>query len=618
MEEKINLCLVNMPAQWISSEQYEQQDRRLLDIPFGLPLGLLLLSSHVKQNARRIGEVWCLDYQTAMLEPHQYETVDDFIDLVARQCSSVRPHVIGISVMFSTAHYFSVRVAHVFKRLWPEAVVIFGGNHASNCPDILLQEACVDYVCCGEGEEVLREFIDVFDDPARRALVRGMRSRGDAKVKEFAELLPDLDAIPMPDWDLLDMEAYIRQATRMRRFDYDADEGMVKRAAILMSSRGCPFHCTFCASHTVHGRSMRYRSPENVLAEMRELNRRYDINVFAFEDDMFVVQREQARSMLREFIKLRQELPGFELIFPNALNVNTMTEDILSLMRDAGMRIAQIAIESGSDYTQTHIVKKRIKIDKAVELVRYARELGLIARVGFIIGFPDETRALVDETIAYIRNLDADWTNINIATPLIGSEMYEQFKERGRLADIKVMWGADFDQTRRDREHTGMKARDFDTEEFSSEELRDIQYRTNLEVNFLRNVNLREGRWERAELLFRSIANEYPFHIFSWWGRMVALSNLGNPAAARAMAASLRGLLISDEKARHMHELYGTLLPDLAAQIALVEGGQRLDYRPPVSAFPAPGTANAGPSAAMLFEPDTRIGMKNSKFSDIP
>jgi len=577
MRKPVNIAFVNMPARWIDKEEYITKESKLLDIPFGLPLGILYLSSYVKKYTNgSLGKVACIDYQTHMRESYKFENSDDYITKVADGCLDFVPDIIAFSVMFSTGHYFALRAAKHLKSKWPNAITIFGGMHSSNAADRLLSDPCVDYVCKGEGEEAFTTFIDSFHSPEERGAIKGIYSKATiAKpgIKPITDYIADLDKIPLPDWDLLDMESYIRQATRMRRFEYDEDVLYEKRAAILMTSRGCPFRCTFCASHTVHGRTMRYRSVANVMQEMREIHERFRVNVYAFEDDMFVCSRTQAEDLLNEFIKFKEEVEGFEIIFPNALNVNASTHEILHLMKQAGMKMVNIAIESGSEYVQKHIVKKRVNLDKAKKMIAYLREIGIITRTGFIIGFPGETKEMIEETIKYIEAIDADWSNINIATPLVGSEMYEQFEMMDVLPSDEVMWDKEFDKSRKDREISTMIARQFDTKEVGAEELCEIHYTANLRVNFLGNVNLREGKFVHAERLFESITREYPFHLFGWWGRMVAFEGIGNQQRANEIRLHINHLIENDSKARNMYAKYGHMLPGLEIHHQAMQSG---------------------------------------------
>lgn len=578
--KKVNIAFVNMPARWIDKSEYITKDSKLLDIPFGLPLGILYLSSYVKEyNNGSVGEVGCIDYQTHMRESYKYEGAAEYIEQVADDCLDFVPDVLAFSVMFSTGHYFALRAAEHLKKKWPNVVTIFGGMHSSNTADRLLAEPTVDYVCKGEGEEAFTEFVDNFHDLEKRSSIKGIYNRAAITkpgVKPITDYIADLDKIPLPDWDLLDMESYIRQATRMRRFEYDEDVLYEKRAAILMTSRGCPFRCTFCASHTVHGRSMRYRSVENVMREMREIHKRFNVNVYAFEDDMFVCSRKQASDMLAEFIKFREEVEGFEIIFPNALSVNATTHEIIDLMKAAGMKMVNIAIESGSPYVQKNIVKKGVNLDKAKKMIAYLRQSGIITRTGFIIGFPGETKEMIEETIQYIDQVDADWSNINIASPLVGSEMYDQFQSMDVLPSDEIMWDKDFDKSKKDREISTMIARQFDTKEVGAQELCDIHYRANLRVNFLNNVNLREKKFAQAERLFEGITREYPFHLFGWWGRMVSFEGMGDKKKAEEIRQKICDLIENDEKAGNMYAKYGNMLPGFEPAATLSPKGEFL------------------------------------------
>jgi hypothetical protein len=207
-----------------------------------------------------------------------------------------------------------------------------------------------------------------------------------------------------------------------------------------------------------------------------------------------------------------------------------------------------IAIESGSPRV-LKMVKKKVNLDKAKAVVRMFRERGVVTRCYFILGFPGETRELMEETLAYTRALGSDWCNFSIATPLVGSEMCRQLVANGSLAEDFFM-----------RSEITLSERKFDTPEISAAELNDLAYRANLDVNFINNVNRREGRWEQAIRVYQDIVESYPFHIIGLYCIAQCKRSAGDEAGALAVEKNIREMIRTDARARDMYEKYGGLM----------------------------------------------------------
>lgn len=266
--------------------------------PIAMPMGILYLSATLERDIPGI-EICIVDFAKALRELIAEEERDptDFdafaANVLAEQVpDDFVPDVIGMSILFSTAHRSTGHIADAVKRLWKDAPVVVGGMHATNAADALLKMPSVDFVCRGEGESIIAELVQrmrslddpesiqgIFDQKKLQAAgpVRGM-------ALESAPLIDDLDEIPLPAWHLLPMGEYVQSiGSRVRRLDTIEQDG----EATIVTTRGCPFSCTFCSSWTVHGRKMRVRSAANVVQELEILHERYGVNLVIPEDDLF-------------------------------------------------------------------------------------------------------------------------------------------------------------------------------------------------------------------------------------------------------------------------------------------------------------------------------------------
>ena len=345
------------------------------------------------------------------------------------------PDFVGISVIFSSAHRSVKIVADAAKQRWPETPVIVGGNHATNATKLLFSYDSVDYVFRGEGEAVISDIAVAARDGVNLETVQGVISRkklSQQPLMEAAPLIDDLDSIPFPAWHLLPMEEYALDLIpgRTSRFG-NMNEVEADRQVAIMTTRGCPYSCTFCGSWTVHGRKMRFRSTENVLQELRILNQRYGIMTISPEDDLFTVKKDRVIELCNAIADEFGDKLRFQ--FPNGLSANTLDKDVIHALKKMGMEVVNIAIESGSEYVQRKIIKKNCNLEHAREVIQECRDTGVITRAFFILGLPGETLELMQETVDYAASLPTDWNTFQIAWPLVGTEMFEQFEERGEI-----------------------------------------------------------------------------------------------------------------------------------------------------------------------------------------
>ena len=495
-----NIAFVHLPSTPLTEVERLMEGRNqgnLRDVTFvvTMPLGLLYLSSYVKAF-NEVGQIGLIDYPAELVRGvTQYNDIDDFIDRVARAHINFTPDIIAISSVFSVSHRFLIRSDQDRVPGFYSRTNLGSGDCLTVCPQV-----------------------------------------------------DDLDALPFPDWDLIDMDLYIIETAKgMARHGGRYRENP---SALIMTTRGCSFRCTFCASHTVHSRKVRFRSVENVMKEVFELNERYGVTTIVPEDDLFTANATKVIDLLKAFQEIT--IPNFQIQFPNALSVNTLHDEVMDNLIAAGMPVTQVAIESGSPYTQRHIIKKNCNLDKARHVVRYLRDRDVIVRCNFIFGFPGETKELMQETLDYAKTLNADWCTFGVVVPLIGSEMYTQFVEMGYIEDDPET-------------HSNVLYfnRAFDTKEISADELNDFAYQTNLEVNFINNVNFQEEKYSKALEIFGDIVMKYPFHVFGWHCLRRAHLALGNADKAAQMWAELEAVAKVDSRAWEMIQKFGHLLPEL-------------------------------------------------------
>jgi len=319
------------------------------------------------------------------------------------------------------------------------------------------------------------------------------------------------------------------------------------RSFAIMASRGCPNRCTFCASHTVHGRRPRWRDIQNVVDEIHWLNKTYKVMKYYLIDDNFL-----PRSKALEFFTALSniDIEGFELVIQN-MSINATTYGIIDAIVAANINSIAYAIESGSARTQARI-KKHVRLDKAIDIVRYSQSKGLNVRCFYIIGFPKETIEEMEETFEYARRLGADWSTFSVASPIPGSEMYDEFVALGYIEDGPESWTA-----------TTIRDRVFDTKEINRKEIKDLAYRINLDMNFVNNMNIRRGDYESAEMIFTNFIKMYEFHIFAYDSLRRIYRETGEVQKENETVDQMRWILASNEKAQSFRKYFDLLDDDI-------------------------------------------------------
>lgn len=322
-----------------------------------------------------------------------------------------------------------------------------------------------------------------------------------------------------------------------------------KRVASIMTSRGCPYQCTFCSQHTVHGRKMRYFSIERTLEMVKTLINEYNINTFVIEDDLFTIDKKRTINLMKSLRKL--EILNFELQVPNAFAINTLNEEVVDELSKTGIEVACLAIESGSKYVQRNIIKKNVNLEKAKQIVKFFTNRGIIVRCYFIMGFPKETKEHMRESIDYARNLGADWCTFYPVVPLVGSEMYKQFVDLNYIKDDSMFWS-----------ESAYGKRLFDTDEISAAELNDLTYLANLEINFIENKNIKIGEYRKALISISDIVRDYPFHIIGIYCMAKCYRGLKQFNLADNCYNKISELVKTDPRAKQMYEKFGFLMSD--------------------------------------------------------
>ena len=312
------------------------------------------------------------------------------------------------------------RVSRIAKEEFPNVPVIVGGPHARLIPDDIIAYSSVDVVFTGEAE------LPILDYAKGKPLseIRGIIYRKDNQIvrNPVGDAVQNLDEIPFPSYDLF------------RISDYHTTKGVAKRhpASYVITSRGCPYNCTFCSSKALNpatGKKVRFRSPENVLEEIEFLVKHYGVRELFFSDDMFTGNTSHLMGICEGIIKR-----NLDLIWICQTHVNDITKEKLAIMKRAGCHQVCFGIESGDPHIQK-IIRKNLDLDKVRAVVKMTQKAGIDARCSFMFGNQDERPETLQHTIDFAKSLKPDFASFNIATPFPGTELRSWAIENGYLAN---------------------------------------------------------------------------------------------------------------------------------------------------------------------------------------
>ena len=299
------------------------------------------------------------------------------------------------------------------KEICPDIITIAKGaaflNHGN---DILANHKSLDIGILGEAEDTLKEILS--ERPLKD--ISGIYYRDDLVIN-FTGARPfieDLDSIPFPARHLVDNNIYRRP-----------DNGKVQ--AVIKVSRGCPFHCFFCLATPVSGAKVRRRSPENIIAEIRECVEKYNIRNFLFWSDIFNIDKEWTMDLCQKIID-----SGLKITWSANTRADTADLEMAKKMYESGCRLVSIGVESGSQYILDKI-GKRITLNQIRETVNIFKKAKIRIYNYFVIGLPWENEDTVEETIRFAIELDSDFISFYTATPLPGTRFFNYAKENNLL-----------------------------------------------------------------------------------------------------------------------------------------------------------------------------------------
>ncbi len=355
---------------------------------------------------------------------HDVEIIDCMKDKIRNErlgsiMSEKNPDIVGITAM--TSFYPAVIGACKIVRASCKAKIILGGPHPTALPELTLRETGAAAVIVGEGERTMVELAGSRDWKR----VRGIAYIRDGKLaKTGPRPLADLDELPWPAWDLIPPDRYPK-----------APHGIIFRrfpTAPIMTSRGCPYDCSFCASNCIWHQKFRRRDPKDVVDEMEYLVKKFGVKEIHIEDDNFTLVKAHAMKVCEGMLEKKLDVSW---TCPNGVRADALDLELLELMKKSGCYLLAFGIESGSEaMLKRH--SKGINKERIRSAIGMCRKVGIETLGFFILGLPGETKETIEETIAFAKETELDRAHFGIFTPMPGSRLWEETKD-----EVKRDWG---------------------------------------------------------------------------------------------------------------------------------------------------------------------------------
>ncbi len=470
------------------------------------PLGIMSIESYLRKISPEIPtEIVDLNrtFLKTICSDRDYRLglrtiVDDYPRFLTQEIMDIlrreRTDIVALSALFDISLSSLETVATEIRSSSPEMLIVAGGFPCTNFADAILSRTpAIDAICLGEGEAPFAEMAAAGD---RREYLETSphfvtkTHRGTEKG-----FIRDINDIPTPDYTTY-IEKYGDGVIREYVNVLGGGKGSFGAEGIVMTGRGCPFPCVFCAAHTIHGRAMRYLSLERVKAEIDFWIDNYDVSTINIIDDHFLGDVDRAIRIV-DHIGGR----GRNVFFANTLSFATVTREFVDCLIRNGVRDIHFALESGSARVLREIMRKPITLTRVDEALAMFRGTDIFVKIALLVGFPDETIADTDEALAYLRQAEYHWATISNFVPISGSELYGRI-----IKDSGVHYDMDCANV--------FEAR-YANPETVAHMLGDIKYTMNLDINFVHNPYMRMGRHDLAAERFESVLRSYPGHAFA-------------------------------------------------------------------------------------------------------
>lgn len=362
---------------------------------FMAPLGLCFISAAAKKEGHEV-------FLSEMNSEDSFERV-----------AELKPDVVAYSSSSGEAKHY-IKFNQVVKERFPDIFTVMGGPHPTFFPD-MIKDTTLDAVCIGEGEEAFSELLRVFSGGKSIEDIKNIYTKNSTSVL-VRDLQEDLDSIGHPDYGI------VYDTTALGNYPLKS----------FMTSRGCPYHCTYCFNHAwnalyLHkGKIVRRHSVEFVLEDIERVRAKWPLSSIKFYDDIFAYKADQWLEHFAQEYKKRINLPFFILVRADLLN-----EDMIKLLKFAGCRTISMSIEAGNPVVRKDLLKRTMTDEQLIKAHQLCRKYGIYTFTNIILGLPNTAIENDIESIELAVRCKVDWAEFAIFHPYPKTELGEKCRVLG-------------------------------------------------------------------------------------------------------------------------------------------------------------------------------------------
>ena len=401
--------------------------RNLSSLTPSLPLGLAYVAAGLQKAGFDVGVIDAIGEAPTRIETH-----GDFRHVGLGTADIIRridpdTNVVGISLMFSFLWPSTRTLIRAIREARPDVILVGGGEHFTGLAEYSMQQAPVDFIVMGEGEETVVELMEALaEGRTDHERIAGLAWRQDGRIRinPRRDRHRNVDEIAWPAWQLFDVKAYDEQ---------ELVNGIHKGLTIpILATRGCPYQCTYCSSPSMWTQRWLPRDPVDVADEIEHYVRTYGATNFPFQDLTAIIRKDWIVTFCRELIRRRLNVVWQ---FPSGTRCEAIDDEVAPLLRDSGGRHLAFAPESGSERTRT-LIKKKMTTPALLAAVRASVRANLNVTAFFVLGFPHDTRDDIRGTVRLARWLAVegiDDVNMSFFFPIPNTELYHALVKQGRV-----------------------------------------------------------------------------------------------------------------------------------------------------------------------------------------
>ena len=414
-----------------------------------------------------------------------------------------KPDIVGIAGPFTCQIENSVKISNLAKEVDPSILTVMGGPHVTIVPKDFLKEAKnVDIVVMGEGEYTMLDVASFFEGKKQLNEIPGIAYRQNEKVALNLPrpFIKNLDELPYPAYDLVNMEQYLNP----KKIGY---RSFRDRAISMITSRGCPFNCCFCSVHLHMGRGFRAHSASYVIKHIQYVVEKFKVKNVFFEDDNLTLDLARFEAICDGIIASKIKI-GWET--PNGVRADCLNLNLLKKMKQSGCQSVFFGVESGDQQILDNVIRKSLDLNRVVEVAKICRDIGLKTGAFYIIGFPGEKKENMQKTVDFALRLKRDFDvgmHLFMATPSYGTRLYEECKAKGYIQE-NLTWNS-FAEARQPKGMPLISTDDFtpqEVKEMAAQALKD--YKKLSLINHIKNPRKAlKTAFDQPQLIWKYIKN---------------------------------------------------------------------------------------------------------------